>query len=145
MLQKDQKLSTARIVIIKKFTDNIYSMDYLSKDVYEFIAQQMNDPIIERKTCEASGQPFAIFQSDKDFYKKVAPMINGKKMSMPLPRLCPEERQRRRLCLRNERKLYRRQCDFSGKNMISTYSPDKQYKVYQQDIWESDKRDGLAR
>lgn len=72
-------------------------------------------------------------------------MINGKKMSMPLPRLCPEERQRRRLCLRNERKLYRRQCDFSGKNMISTYSPDKQYKVYQQDIWESDKRDGLAR
>ena len=115
-------------------------MKVMQKEVYEFISKQSVDPIVERRTCKVSGQPFAIFQSDIDFYHKVSPTINGKKMDIPLPTLCPEERQRRRLCLRNERKLYRRVCDYSGQNVISTYSPDKNYKVYQQDIRESDKR-----
>ncbi len=65
------------------------------------------------------------------------------KCKIPTPTLCPEERQRRRLAFRNERKLYKRTCDFSWKEIISIYSPDKPYKVYDQNIWWSDKWDAL--
>lgn len=39
---------------------------------------------------------------------------------------------------RNERKLYKRKCDFTGKDIISIYSPDKPYKVYDQSVRWSD-------
>lgn len=35
-------------------------------------------------------------------------------------------------------KLYRRKCDATGENIISLYSPDKPYKVFDQKIWRSD-------
>jgi len=44
---------------------------------------------------------------------------------------------------RNERKIYKRKCDFSEKDIISIYSSDKFYKVYDQEIWWSDKWDAL--
>lgn len=115
----------------------------MQKEVYEFIARKMADPIVSRQTCRVSSEPFAIFQSDIDFLEKVSPIFAGKKYQIPLPTLCPEERQRRRLLFRNERKLYKRKCDFSGKEIVSVYSPEKPYKVYDQKIWWSDVRDGL--
>ncbi|MEI8091835.1 MAG: hypothetical protein WCG98_06560 [bacterium] len=45
----------------------------MQKEVYEFISTQTNDPIVEWKTCELSGQPFAVFQSDVDFLQKISP------------------------------------------------------------------------
>lgn len=59
------------------------------------------------------------------------------------PTLCPDCRQQRRQTFRNERKLYKRTCDASGKPIISIYSPDKPYKVYDQNIWWSDNRDPM--
>jgi hypothetical protein len=118
-------------------------MSYTSRETYDFISKQTNDPIVERKTCKVSNQPFPIFQSDLDFYEKISPTFNGKKYLIPTPTLCPEERERRRLAFRNERKLYRRKCDFSGKEIISTYSPDKQFKVYEQNIRRNDQRNPI--
>lgn len=118
-------------------------MYYTSREIYEFIAQHTNDPIVEWKTCKISGQPFGVFQSEKDFYDKVSPVFNGVKYQMPTPTLCPEERQRRRLMFRNERKLYNRKCDATGKHIITIYSPDKPYKVYEQDFWWGDGRNPL--
>lgn len=115
-------------------------MHYTSKEVYEHISHQTNDPIVERKTCTVSGQEFPIFQSDIEFYNKISPTFAGQKFQVPTPKLCPEERQRRRLLFRNERKLYKRKCDATGDTIISIYSPDKPYKVYKQDFWWSDKR-----
>lgn len=71
-------------------------------------------------------------------------MIGGKKYLIPPPKLCPDCREQRRTCFRNERKLYERKCDFSGQEIISTYSPDKPYKVYEKDIWWSDAWDPLS-
>ena len=119
-------------------------MPYTSRETYELVAQKTNDPIVEWKTCSISGQPFAITQKDLEFYEKVSPTFNGKKYPILPPTLCPEERQRRRLAFRNERKLYRRRCDFSGKEIISIYSPEKPFKVYEQNIWWSDQWDPLA-
>jgi len=61
----------------------------------------------------------------------------------PIKTLTFEDAQRRRLCFRNERSLYRRKCDATGEEIISIYSPDKPYKVYKNDYWYSDKWDAL--
>jgi len=45
--------------------------------------------------------------------------------------------------MRNERKLYTRKCDLSGRQILSIYSPDKPYKVYDQSEWWSDKWDAM--
>lgn len=87
------------------------------------------------QTCKLTGKHFVITDEDQAFYAK---------MGVPLPTLCPEERRRRRLAHRNERNLYHRKCDLTGKNIISIYSPDKPYKVYSSQDWWSDKWDGLA-
>lgn len=86
------------------------------------------------KTCRINGKNFVITDEDQAFYAK---------MNVPMPTLCPEERTRRRLAFRNERHLYHRKCDLSGKTIISNYSPDKAYKVYDQKEWWSDKWNAL--
>jgi hypothetical protein len=121
----------------------ILLMYYTSRQVYEYISKQTNDPIVERKVCKISGAEFPIYKSDMEFYDKISPVFNGVKYSIPTPTLCPEERQRRRLMFRNERKLYKRKCDASGKDIISIYSPDKFYKVYDQKFWWSDAWDPM--
>jgi len=119
-------------------------MTYTSREVYEYISKHNNDPIVEWKICTVSGQPFAIFQSDLDFYSKISPTFAGQKFSIPTPTLCPEERQRRRIMFRNERKLYKRKCDATGDTIVSIYSPDKPYKVYNSKFRRSDARDPMS-
>lgn len=125
----------------------------MEKNVYEFISKQTDDPIVERKTCKVSGEPFAIFQSDLDFYDKISPTFDGKKYVIPLPTLCPDERLKRRCVAKNNGKFYRRPCDLTGKPIVSLYSPDfatdksgtvqTKYIVYEQKTRRSDKRDPM--
>jgi len=98
----------------------------------------MAETIVETKACKHCWASFAIIDKDLEFYDKVSPIFNEKKYTIPSPVFCPNCRQQRRLAFRNERKLYRRKCDASGKDIISLYSPDKLYKVYDQKIWSSD-------
>ena len=79
-------------------------MQYTSKEVYENVSQQTNDPIVEWKTCAVSDTEFPIYQSDLEFYDKISPVFNGVKYQISTPTLCPEERQRRRMSFRNDRK-----------------------------------------
>lgn len=115
----------------------------MDKQVYEYISQQTNDPIVERKICAVSGTEFAVFQSDVDFYSKISPTFDGVKFTIPTPTLCPEERQRRRLAWRNERKLYKRTCDATGKQIVTIYAPEKLYTVYDTAFWRWDWRDAM--
>jgi len=110
----------------------------MDKKVYEFISKQTADPIVEWRTCAVSGKPFAIFQSDLDFYDKISPSFNGVKYPIPAPTLCPQEREARRFSRRNESKLYRRTCNASGKSIISIYSEKSPYVVYDRKIRYSD-------
>ncbi|MDD5769477.1 MAG: hypothetical protein PHE25_00775 [Candidatus Gracilibacteria bacterium] len=76
---------------------------------------------------------------DKGRLGGVLDLGNGKlKYLIPSPTLCPDCRQQRRLAFRNERKLYHRKCDLTGKQIISIYSPDKPYKVFEQNTYVSD-------
>ena len=103
----------------------------------------MLEKIIETKVCKKCNSNFEITDKDLEFYDKVSPKFNGEKYIIPTPTLCPDCRQQRRLSFRNERKLYKRKCDATGENIIWMYSPDKPYKVYNQDFWLSDKWDAI--
>jgi hypothetical protein len=87
------------------------------------------------KTCLQCHTPFEIQDRDREFYKKIPLMIGSKSIPIPEPTLCPLCRQRRRFSFRNERHLYRRKCNGSGKEIISMYAPESSYKVYAQDVW----------
>lgn len=78
-----------------------------------------------------------------EFYAKVSPIFGGRKYQIPPPIFCPDCRTQRRLAWHNERKLYKRKCDVTGKDIISIYSPDKPYIVYHQDYWWSDSWDPM--
>ena len=85
-----------------------------------------------KKTCAVSGIEFEITDKDSEYYKK---------LGVPEPTLCPRERVRRRMAIRNERNLYKRTCDATGDAILSMYHPDTPYKVYTKDYWISDKWD----
>jgi len=91
------------------------------------------------KKCKKCTKIFEITLDDLDLYKKISPKFWDKTFEIPAPTLCPDCRQQRRLAFRNERKLYKRKCDATGENIISTFSNDKNVKVYDQDFWWSDK------
>jgi len=118
-------------------------MEYTSKEVYEYISKQTNDPIVERKTCTVSGTLFPIYKSDLEFYEKVWPVFQWVKYPIATPKLCPEERRRRRMGWRNENSFYRRTCNATGKQVLSMFSEDNPHKVYDWKIWYSDQRDPL--
>ena len=124
------------------------------------------EKVIEIKNCKQCNARFEITDKDLEFYEKVSPIFNletglGKerlvsdneliidlwnwkvKYLIPAPTLCPDCRQQRRLSFRNERNLYRRKCDATGKDIVSIYSPDKLYKVYNQDFWRGNKWNSL--
>ncbi len=97
-----------------------------------------NEKLIETKSCKRCQISFPITDKDLEFYDKVSPVFNWQKFFIPTPTLCPDCRQQRRLAFRNERKLYKRKCDATWKEIISVYSPQESYKVFNNDYWWSD-------
>ncbi|EKE29820.1 MAG: hypothetical protein ACD_2C00091G0006 [uncultured bacterium (gcode 4)] len=117
--------------------------------------------VVETKKCRCWSE-FDITQWDLDFLEKVSPVFQKRrgvrvedwewildlwdwrfKYIIPAPTLCPDCRQQRRLSFRNERNLYKRKCDATWKSIISNFSPDKPYKVFEQGEWLSDRWSGL--
>lgn len=83
----------------------------------------------ETKQCQNCRQNFVIEPEDFDFYKM---------MAVPPPTFCPDCRLQRRLSFRNERLLYKRECDNCKKSIISNYSPENATVVYCRECWWSD-------
>ena len=104
----------------------------------------MSEQVVETRVCRACGTSFGITDGDMAFYEKVSPSIAGKKYPIPPPTHCPECREIRRFVWRNERKLYRRPCAQTGKSILSIFSPDKSYTVYDAAVWWSDSWDELS-
>ncbi len=102
------------------------------------------EKLIETKVCRQCQTSFPITDKDMEFYDKVSPVFNWQKFPIPTPTLCPDCRRQRRMAFRNERKLYKRNCDATGKEIISIYSPDKNLKVYHQEEWWSDRWNSLV-
>ncbi|MBI4252847.1 hypothetical protein HY623_01545 [Candidatus Uhrbacteria bacterium] len=64
-------------------------------------------------------------------------------MSVPVPRLCPDCRFKRRAQFRNERILYSRPCDKCKKSIISVYHEESPYTVYCLDCFDADDWDAF--
>lgn len=90
----------------------------------------------ETKTCQNCKQPFVVEPEDFDYYKKI---------NIPPPTFCPDCRRQRRAAWRNERTLYKRKCNAPGHNedIISVFSSDKPFTVYDDRFWWSDSWDAL--
>lgn len=102
---------------------------FMQEKVYEYISQQMNDPIIERRICRRTGEKFPIFHKDKELLAKISPKIGGKQYNLPLPNLSPKAREIRKLMRRNDRKIYKTKCQSTDKDIITFYHPDIEQKV----------------
>ncbi len=88
----------------------------------------------ETKKCQNCQKEFTIEPEDFEFYEK---------MKVPAPTWCPKCRTQRRFVWRNERALYKRQSDFSGKDIICLYEKGSPFKIYDQKEWWSDSWDGV--
>jgi len=71
--------------------------------------------------CEVMGKLFKLTKRELKFYRRVG---------LPVPRRCPEQRHLDRFALRNPRQFYDRRCDKCDCKLRSTYAPDRPETVY---------------
>ncbi len=88
----------------------------------------------ETNQCQNCKNDFIIEPEDFVFYEKI---------KVPPPTFCPDCDHQRRLNYRNTHSLYKRKDSFSGKDIISIYSPDKDLVVIDQKTWWSDEWDPM--
>ncbi len=71
--------------------------------------------------CEKTGKFFKLTKQELDFYRT---------FHLPIPRVHPDERHRRRMSLRNPCKLWKRECAKCRKTITTSYAPDRPEVVY---------------
>lgn len=86
----------------------------------------------EKRICKVTGKEFIVTAWDRAFYER---------MDVPPPTLCPEERLRRRMSFANQRNLYHRTCSGSGKKIISQFTADTSFPVFDVEYFYSDQWD----
>lgn len=83
---------------------------------------KVNDAICDKiLTCVVSGKPYKIVPQELHFYRK---------MGIPIPALCPDQRHTERIQRRNPRKLWKRTCGKCGGEVRTTYAPDRPETIY---------------
>jgi len=82
--------------------------------------------------CQQCKKDFEITPEDFSFYEKI---------KVPPPTFCPECRLVSMFVEANERTLYKRKCDLTGKDIFSMFPADAPFPVYETDAWYSDSWD----
>jgi len=88
-----------------------------------------------QKNCRQCAASFQVTPWKLRLYEKFDAKPDG---------LCFDCQQKNRLLFRNERVLYKRKCDATGKEIVSIYAPDSPYTVYNNEYWNGDKWDALS-
>jgi len=84
--------------------------------------QDVPDDITQKiLLCSVTQQPYKIIPQELAFCRS---------LGIPLPTECFAERHRRRMSLRNPRKLWKRQCAKCKKEIETTYAPERPEVVY---------------
>jgi len=89
----------------------------------------------ETKTCQNCKNSFVIEPEDFKFYEKI---------KVPPPTWCPECRAQRRFMWRDNLILYKRKSDFTNEEIFSVFSKSAPRKIYEREIWWSDKWDPMS-
>jgi hypothetical protein len=105
--EKDEMPKVSKVIPAEKLPDAI---DDIPDDILNWAIE-----------CEATKRPFRIIKQELDFYRK---------MKLPIPHFHPDERHRRRMALRNPRKLWKRTCMKCKKEIQTTYAPERPEIVY---------------
>ena len=100
-----------------------------------------SEHLIESRICKKCQTSFPITDIDQQFLDRLAPIVASQKISLPFPTLCPMCRKLARLAWRNEKKLYKRKCDGTGKDMISLFPPTAENPIYSTEYWNSNSWD----
>ena len=77
--------------------------EYVIPDDISDVNQDICNKVLN---CEVTGKPYKIISQELQLYKK---------MNLPIPRKCPDQRYFERMSLRNPRKMWIRKCDKCGK------------------------------
>ncbi|PIR48592.1 hypothetical protein COU80_02680 [Candidatus Peregrinibacteria bacterium CG10_big_fil_rev_8_21_14_0_10_55_24] len=96
-----------------------------------------------QRNCIVCGSAFEHTQDEQDFLGRISPVFRGKKYEIPPPTCCADCRLQRRLAYRNEKTLFRRTCDRTGKDIISVHAPGTGFSIYAKEEWWSDQWDPL--
>jgi hypothetical protein len=110
--------------------------DKISRDFKPATIQNIPDDIseVEDSICreilacenEECKKNYQIQKPELRFYRK---------MNLPIPRKCPDCRHAERMKLRNPRKLFSRNCTDCGKDIQTTFAPDRPEKVLCEDCY----------
>jgi len=83
---------------------------------------EVKDDIVDQiLTCEVTGKLYKIIPGELAFYRK---------MKLPIPKRCPNERHKNRLAMRTPQILWSRTCSLCGKNIETVYAPNSPEIVY---------------
>src|SRR3989338_8050986 len=90
-----------------------------SLDVPDSITQEV-------LACSKTGKNYKITKQELDFYRR---------MKLPLPRLCPEERHKQRSSTRNPFQLWERTCSKTEKPVWTSYAPQRPEKIVSEEAF----------
>lgn len=76
--------------------------------------------------CNVTSRPYKIIPQELRLYRE---------MGIPIPRICPDERHRARMAVRNPRKLWKRPCMKCAKEVETTYAPERSEIIYCDDCY----------
>jgi hypothetical protein len=86
-------------------------------DTIEVVSDDIVDKVLN---CEVSEKPYKLIKQELAFYRK---------LRIPIPRRSPDQRHRDRMAMRNERRLWDRECSECGKGVESSYSLEREERV----------------
>ncbi|MEK6858049.1 MAG: hypothetical protein AABX39_05675, partial [Nanoarchaeota archaeon] len=91
------------------------------KEIADDIKDVPDSIVNEILACELCGKNYKIIPREFGFYKR---------HKFPLPRKCFECRRIARMSLRNPRKFWKRNCGKCKNELLSTFSPEREERVY---------------
>ena len=97
------------------------------EDLNQEISEISDDILDKIIICKNSNKSFKIIKQELDFYKS---------MKLPLPRLCPDERHKERMKLRNPRNLWHRHCQHCKSDIQTSYAPERPENVQCESCYE---------
>ncbi len=99
-------------------TQGYQGPDFVLPDRIEEVGDEILKQILK---CEVTGKFYKIIPQELAYYRK---------MGVPVPRRCPDQRHSDRIRLRNPRLLWQRPCMNCAQNVLSSYSPERPEKVF---------------
>lgn len=87
---------------------------------------------VKTSICPISAKEFKPSSFEADFCRKIG---------VPAPKICPEERLRRRLAYHNQIYVYRRTSSHTGRPMFAMYTEDAPFPVIEKELWWGDSWD----